>query len=52
MPLEIEQNGPLVRTVCVCNHCGHRWYPRGKRVPPTCPKCRIPTWNENGSEPR
>jgi len=29
---------------CICQRCGHRWVPRKKATPVTCPSCRSPYW--------
>src|SRR6266567_8730761 len=29
---------------CVCQRCGHKWVPRKKATPVTCPSCRSPYW--------
>lgn len=34
--------------VCVCNQCGFRWIPLGKKKPTRCPSrgCRSIAWDE------
>jgi rubrerythrin len=27
-----------------CNHCGHLWVPRLRKIPLTCPKCKSKNW--------
>lgn len=31
---------------CVCNRCGHRWWPRSAEIPKRCAKCNSPYWDK------
>lgn len=32
-------------TICICDQCGHKWLPEGKKLPPRCASCKARTWN-------
>lgn len=44
---EVQMPSEIVRVLRhSCYRCGHRWMPRSKQHPVSCPKCKSPYWDK------